>query len=417
MNGSVRRRPNGTWEYRFDAGANALTGRRTIRTKSGFATKKEASQSLRTAIGAHERGRSVSSSARTVASFLDQWHAAVQASLRPTTWVHYRDYMNAYVIPVIGDTRLQDLTPVRLNLLYGHLLTKGRVRKPGGLAPKTVQNVHRMMHRALADAVKWDLIPRNAAEDAQAPRVGRTQPTVWSPAQLGDFVRHVRNDRFFALWLLVSTTGFRRGEVAGLRRHDIDFEHDRVSPSAPRVVVAGHAQESESKTRAGVRSLALDPDTRSALLDYVRTWDQERALLGQDTQLLFVWPNGKPLHPDTITALFHKHCEAAGLPRIRLHDVRHSYATAALLAGVPAKVISERLGHSTAAFTMQTYAHVIPGMDLDAATTVAALILGGANEPVDGAVRISVRTEPEAGQEKTLTWAKAQVSDCSGGRI
>lgn len=139
--------------------------------------------------------------------------------------------------------------------------------------------------------------------------------------------------------------------------------------------------------RAGVRSLALDPDTRDALQRYVRTWDRERQLLGQNTQLLFVWPNGRPLHPDTITALFHKHCEAAGLPRIRLHDVRHSYATAALRAGVPAKVISERLGHATAAFTLQTYAHVIPGMDQDGASTVAALILGGNIEPEDGAVR------------------------------
>ena len=346
VNESVRRRPNGTWEYRFDAGPHPLTGRRTLRTKSGFDTKREASQALRAAVTAHERGRSVSSSAQTVATFLNHWHAAVQASLRPTTWVHYRDYMNAYVIPVIGDTRLQDLTPVRLNLLYGHLLTKGRVRRPGGLAPKTVQNVHRMMHRALTDAVTWDLVPRNAAEDAKAPRVSRNQPTVWTPTQLGAFVRHVHDDRFFALWLLAATTGFRRGEIAGLRRHDIDFVHDRVSPSSPRVVVAGHAQESETKTRAGVRSLALDPTTRAALLDYVRVWDEERALLGQDTQLLFVWPNGQPLHPDTITALFHKHCQAAALPRIRLHDVRHSYATAALLAGVPAKVISERLGHA-----------------------------------------------------------------------
>ena len=95
----------------------------------------------------------------------------------------------------------------------------------------------------------------------------------------------------------------------------------------PRVVVAGRAEESETKTRAGVRSLALDPVTQDALQEYVRRWEQERELLGQKTQLLFVWPDGRPLHPDTITALFHKHCKAAELPRIRLHDVRHSYAT------------------------------------------------------------------------------------------
>lgn len=197
-----------------------MTGRRTTRSKSGFASEKEATKALRAAIAAHERGRSVGSSARTVEDFLLEWHAVVGAGIRPSTWVNYRDYMDAYVIPVIGSSRLQDLTSVRLNLLYGHLLANGRVRGPGGLAPKAVQNVHRMLHRALSDAVKWDLAARNAAEDAQPPRVSRVSPRVWSPQRLGSFIRHVQQDRFFALWLLVATTGFRRGELAGLRRRD-----------------------------------------------------------------------------------------------------------------------------------------------------------------------------------------------------
>jgi hypothetical protein len=165
------------------------------------------------------------------------------------------------------------------------------------------------------------------------------------------------------------TTGFRRGELAGLRRTDVDLEHGRVSPTTPRVVVDGRARDSETKTRAGERTLALDPSTWDALRDYIKIWAQERDLLGQDTQLLFVRPSGQPIHPDTITARFHKHCADAGLPRIRLHDVRHSYASAALKAGIPPKVISERLGHAAVAFTMQTYTHVIPGMDRDAADT------------------------------------------------
>jgi integrase len=380
-------------------------------------TKREAEKALREAIGAHERGRSVTRSRRTVESFLVEWHQAVRAGLRPTTWVNYKDYINAYVIPVIGDTRLQELTPVRLNLLYAHLLTKGRVRSKGGLSPKTVQNVHRMLHRALRDAVKWDLIPRNVAEDAEPPRVRRVKPKVWTPEQLGQFVEHVRGDRFYALWLLVVTTGLRRGELAGLTRDDIDLEHGRVAPSVPRVVVAGHAEESETKTSSGERWLALDPTTWEALREYVASWEQERYLLGHDTRLLFVWQNGQPIHPDTITALFHKHCAAAGLPKIRLHDVRHSYATAALKAGVPPKIISERLGHSTAAFTMQTYTHVIPGMDQAAANSVAALILGREWGDGDTDVRNFVRTDPENAPEKQLTWAKAQVSGGSGGRI
>jgi integrase len=180
--------------------------------------------------------------------------------------------------------------------------------------------------------------------------------------------------------------------------------------------VAGHAQDSETKTRAGVRSLALDPETRAALEEFIGAWQEERRLLGQDSQLLFVWPDGRPLHPDTITTLFHRHCKAAGLPRIRLHDVRHSYATAALKAGIPPKVISERLGHATAAFTLQTYTHVIPGMDESAAATVAALILAkGSTADADG--RTLGRIEDENVLKKQLARAKAQASDGSGGRI
>ncbi|HET7385314.1 MAG TPA: site-specific integrase [Nocardioidaceae bacterium] len=422
MNGSVyRRRDTGSWEYRFDLGPDPLTGRRRTTTRTGFPTKKEAAAALRAALSLNDRGRSVKSTRRTVEDFLNEWHKAVRPSVRSSTWVNYRDYLDAYVIPVIGRTLLQDLTPVRLNLLYGHLLEKGRVKRKGGLAPKTVQNVHRMVHRALRDAVKWDMLPRNVAEDASPPRARRPRLVVWTPEQLGRFVDHVSEDRFHALWLLVATTGLRRGELAGLRRDDIDLQHGRITLSTTRVVVAGHAEESDTKTASGQRWLALDPTTLEALREYVIAWDKERSLLGQDTKLLFVWPHGQPLHPDTITALFHKHCKAAGLPRIRLHDVRHSYATAALKAGVSPKIISERLGHSTAAFTLQIYTHVIPGMDEAAANTVADLILGAKGVPTatgdEADVREIVRTAAETEPENELTWTNAQVSDGSGGRI
>ena len=133
--------------------------------------------------------------------------------------------------------------------------------------------------------------------------------------------------------------------------------------------------------RSGERVLALDPTTWDVLQHYIVMWDRERELLGRDTDLLLVWLNGRPIHPDTITDLFHRHRAEAKPPRIRLHDVRHSYASAGLKAGVPAKAMSERLGHSSAAFTLQTYSHVIPGMDESAANDVADLILRRRESP------------------------------------
>jgi integrase len=136
--------------------------------------------------------------------------------------------------------------------------------------------------------------------------------------------------------------------------------------------------ESAPKTERGRRRLALDPLTLQALRDHrAQQGDDRQANGGRYRELgyVFAWPDGRPLHPDNIAAWFEQHTRASGLPRIRLHDVRHSYATAALKAGISAKVISERLGHASVAFTLQTYSHVIPGMDRDAVVTVADLIL------------------------------------------
>jgi integrase len=181
-----------------------------------------------------------------------------------------------------------------------------------------------------------------------------------------------------ALWLPVATTGMRRGELAGLRWIDIDFDHATVSPPLPRVVVDHQVHDSAPQTERARRRLALDPVTLAALQAQRRLQAEDRQTVGgryRDHGYVVTWPDGRPLHPEDLANCFEQLPRAAGLPRIRLHDVRHSYATAALKAGISAKVISERLGHASVAFTLQTYSHVIPGMDKDAAATVADLIL------------------------------------------
>jgi integrase len=349
---------------------------------------------------ASEGGRHVRHSTRTVSEFLDEWIAVMDGNIRPSTWASYRDYRDSYVTPVIGSTALRDLTPVRINLLYSHLLKEGRVRKfqgiTRGLAPKTVRNVHVMLRRALRDAVRWDYIPHNPAENAQPPAISGRKRKVWTSEQLRIFVEHVKGDRFFALWLLVATTGLRRGELAGLREEDIDLKAATVTPVAPRVVVDGHAQTSEPKTQRGYRTFALDPMTTAALAVHIKRWRKEQRMVGYASRLLFCWPDGTPVHPQTITDRFFGLSRAAKLPVIRLHDVRHSYATAALRAGVHPKIVSERLGHASVAFTLQTYSHVIEGMDGEAAAQVAAHIFG---PPPDAQRAATPLRAPEAADD------------------
>jgi integrase len=216
---------------------------------------------------------------------------------------------------------------------------------------------------------------------------------VWSPGQLRAFLDQVRGDSLYAAWLLLATTGMRRGEVAGLRWSDVDLEVGRVSPRRPRVVVDYEVVVSVPKTAKGRRSLALDPVTVTALRQHRTRQFEQRLAVGprwQDSGLVFTWPDGRPIHPERFSRWFEQHARAAGLPKIRLHDVRHSYATVALAAGIPAKVVSERLGHATIAITMDTYSHVLPGLDAEAAGTVARLILGDGDQeptrPVDKAL-------------------------------
>jgi integrase len=282
----------------------------------------------------------------------------------------------------VSQVKLQALTPVQLNHLYAHLLERGR-RKTinggrAGLAPKTVRNVHVMLHSALHDAMRWGYLVRNVAEAADPPAARTPEQQIWSPQELGTFLDQVRDDRLYALWLLVATTGMRRGELAGLRWVDIDFDHATVSPIIPPVVVDHQVLASAPKTERGRRRLAVDPVTLAALEAQRQRQAEDRKAVGhryRDHGYVFTWPDRRPLHPENIANWFEQHTKAAGLPRIRLHDVRQSYATAALKAGISAKVISERLGHASVAFTLQTYSHVIPGMDRDAAATVADLIL------------------------------------------
>jgi integrase len=206
--------------------------------------------------------------------------------------------------------------------------------------------------------------------------------SVWTPEQLRAFSSTPATTactRLYALWMLVTTTGMRRGELAGFRWIDLDMEAAQVSPLKPRVVADYIVYESDPKTKKGKRPVALDPAKIAALREHRIRQEKDRAEVGAgwtESGLIFTQPDGRPIHPDLITKWFKRLARDAGLPAIGLHDVRHSYATAALKARVPAKVVSERLGHATIAITLDTYTHIIPGMDAAAVNTVADLILG-----------------------------------------
>jgi integrase len=412
MRGHVRKRGS-TWTWYLDIEPDPLTARRRQQTKGGYKTKKACEDGLNEAIAKQRAGMLVKPSRRTMATFLvDEWLPTVRRRTRLSTWANYRTNISVHVVPVLGDVELQRLSPAQLNAFYGQLLEHGR-RDGKGLAWKTVRNIHAMLHKALKDAMRWGYLTRNVAEAVDPPDGLAPEMQVWTPEQLRAFLHQVRGDELYAAWMLFATTGMRRGEVAGLRDFDLDLDAGYAAPRRPRVVVDYAVHLSEPKTHAGRRLLALDPATVAALRDHLVRRDAQRAHLRglgvecQATGLLFAYPDGSEIHPDLLTRWFKRHARRAGLPAIRLHDVRHTYATACLLAGIPVKVVSERLGHASVVTTLRIYGHVLPGMDRAAANTVATLILGDATEgSADSSADPSVyRTvynrllEPDSGEE------------------
>jgi integrase len=257
---------------------------------------------------------------------------------------------------------------------------------PPGLEPKTVVNTHRMLHRAWEDFATWGWAKRNVVGDAHPPRVARKGRKVWTVVQLRTFLQRARCDRFFALWLLEATSGMRRCELAGARRDLLDLDAGTLTIETTRVVVDGKVIESDGKTENAQHMIALDPFTLAVLTAHTQTLDSERADFGPDYQdhgLLFCWEGGTPPHPDTITRRFHKLSADAGLPKINLHDVRHSYATAGRDAKIDWKALSQRIGHSDVAFTMKQYVQTDLQADRQVANTLAELIIGGSLTSVD----------------------------------
>ena len=248
------------------------------------------------------------------------------------------------------------------------------------MAPKTVRNIHAMIHRALVDAVAWKYVAHNAASNIRPPKRPRKRRTIWNPSQIQTFLMSVQHDRFAALFLLELTTGIRRGQICGLKWSAVDLDAGEITVHDNRVVVGGHAQDKAGgKTRNADKTISIDRTTRAALRRWRECQNDARELLGAGYypgDYVFTFEDGRPPHPDTIRQRFDRLAAAAGLSRITFHDLRHSYATSALKAGLSPKIISERIGHANVGFFLETYAHVLKNDDRDAAEQAAAFVLG-----------------------------------------
>jgi integrase len=216
---------------------------------------------------------------------------------------------------------------------------------------------------------------------AHAPKVRsipKVEPQAWTAQELQAFLREAAGHRLFAALWLLANTGLRRSELLGLQWDDVDLDAATISINRGLVSIGYELHESRGKTSNSRRAIDLDPTTVDVLSAW-RAWQaSERGAVGiEPTGWVFADIEGHPIHPHSISQTFERIAARAGVPKVRLHDIRHTHGTLLIKAGVPVKVVSERLGHGNPAFTIDTYQHVLPGMQADAARIFEKLIAAG----------------------------------------
>ncbi|MBF5083098.1 tyrosine-type recombinase/integrase [Quadrisphaera sp. INWT6] len=363
-------RCRGSWAYALEHGRDS-NGKRLQTTKGGFPTRAAAQKALQEV--AHVLMTDVHVTGVTVADYLSTWLTGKHA-LRPKTMALYEDVIRHYLVPGLGTVRLLDLRAHHLDRFYA-ATTVGRRGTP--LSPSTIRRIHAVLRSALNTAVKRRLIPYNPADHIELAPENPKRPRPWTADQSRRFLAHVSDDRLSALYRLLIATGMRRGEAIGLRWEDVDLDSAVLVVVQQITEVRGRSVVGAPKTRRSSRLVSLDRATVAALRHHAARQAEEQRVWGdawEGTGLVFTRENGSALRPEFVTRRFQALAEQAGLPVIRLHDLRHTSASLALRAGVPLKVVSERLGHSQTAITADLYTHVEEQVSRDAARRIAGVL-------------------------------------------
>ena len=372
--GSIRKRKDGRWEGRYTAGHDPETGKAIYKNVLGK-TQAEVKEKLKQAIEETQALDVTKAGKYTVGEWMEVWFQDyAKIKVRPSSHQTYQGYIHNHIRPNIGDIPLEKLTSLDLQKFYKKLLTTGRVDRveakgqPKGLSAKTVRNIHQILSSALKLAQEQRLILTNPAEGCALPRVEHQEMKTLTTVQLASFFREARESGVFELYYLELATGLRRGELLGLKWEDIDLERGDLRVRRQVSRINGEVVEAPLKTKNAYRTLPLAEDTVSVL-------KEQRRKVG-NSPWVFPSPNGGPISPDSVLHMLHRVLKRAGLPKVRFHDLRHTFATLALQNGVDVKTVSGMLGHFSAGFTLDTYAHITSAAQRQAAKTMENILSG-----------------------------------------
>ena len=329
-----------------------------------FWTQAEAADALNEMLYEQKRGMLATGPKQTLKQYLEDWLEHVQRpAVRINHYINTRTIMNRHILPILGNVQLQQLTAQRVQTLYARKLDEGK-------SAKTIHHIHGVLHKALAQAVRWRLVSRNVCDDVELPRLTRYEHQTLTAGQAQTLLEGARGHRFEVLLALALTTGMRQGELLGLHWQDMNFDNGtlQVRRSVSRVRGLGY-QEFEPKTTRSRRMLLVPQFVLEMLKEHRIHQEAIKQAAGtawHEHDLVFCNMYGSFLRPDRVRKQFQKLLADAGLPHMRFHDLRHSAATIFMSWGVPAKVVQEILGHANISMTLGIYSHVLPGMQDDA---------------------------------------------------
>ena len=363
--GSIRKRKDGRWEGRYTSGRDPVTGKAIYKNVLGK-IQAEVKEKLKSAI--EKNGSLVTITKQyTVGQWLDTWmenYAKLQ--VRASSYKTYQGFIDNHIRPALGDMQLEKLSAMDLQRLYKHMLESGRVEyaesrnKPKGLSVKTVRNIKQMISSALTCAMEQQLIASNPTKGCVLPKLERKEMKILPPESLGTFFEEARRSGVFELYYVDLATGLRRGELLGLKWSDIDLTKGIIHVRRQILRQNGKSTEASQKTKNSYRSIAIGADAVKVFKG-----------MEQKDEYVFPSPYGGPMSPDSVL-----HVLQRVLKRIRFHDLRHTFSMLALQNGEDVKTISAMLGHYSAEFTLDTYAHVTTSMQKQAANAVGNFLSG-----------------------------------------
>ncbi|WP_029423282.1 site-specific integrase [Alicyclobacillus macrosporangiidus] len=339
-------------------------GKKRYKWHGGFNTKKEAQNFLAQTITELEKGEYVEPAKETVGSYLERWLEIKRESLRHGTYRKYEWLIRRHILPNLGKIELAKLRPQHLERFYTELRDR--------LSKRSILHAHLLLHAALDRAVKQGLVSRNVADTVEAPRADAYRATIWTPAEVARFLAESRDMEpgYWIAWVLAVYTGMRQAEILGLKWSDIDWTLGYLRVDRTLKYVRGEPVFQDPKTERSRRSIALSSDTMEALRWHRQQQDRVRLQMGDaydDQDMVLATAYGRPLSQNTLAHVWQRLLAKIDVPRIRFHDLRHTHASLLLQQGVQAKVVSERLGHSTITTTLDTYTHVVPVLQKEAA--------------------------------------------------